>query len=102
MAKTRGLNFQMKFKHEHFCCSPKLLCNIAEISEIGEAIANVAWTGQFRLEVDDKGYEHQTGYNKALCVWQVLLGSSAVLMQVMGFGRRETPACTVVRGHARV
>jgi hypothetical protein len=58
----------MKFKCEHFCCSPKLLCNIPEISEIEEAISNVAWNGQFRLEADDKSYEHQTGYNKALSV----------------------------------
>src|SRR5215471_8034146 len=58
----------MKFKCEHFCCSPKLLSNIPEISEIEESIANVAWTGQFRLEADDKNYEHQTGYNKALAV----------------------------------
>ena len=56
----------MKFKREHFCCSPKLLSNIAEISEIEEAIADVAWTGQFRLEAGLKSYEHQTGYNKAL------------------------------------
>jgi hypothetical protein len=58
----------MKFKREYFCCSPKLLSNIAEISEIEEAIASVAWSGQFRLEADDKSYEHQTGYNKALAV----------------------------------
>jgi hypothetical protein len=58
----------MKFKREYFCCSPKLLCNIPEISEIEEAIADVAWTGQFRLEADDRSYEHQTGYNKALAV----------------------------------
>jgi hypothetical protein len=58
----------MKFKREHFCCSPKLLSNIPEISEIEEAIADVAWTGQFRFEADEKGYEHQTGYNKALAV----------------------------------
>jgi hypothetical protein len=58
----------MKFKREHFCCSPKLLSNIPEISEIEEAISNVAWTGQFRLESDFKSYEHQTGYNKALAV----------------------------------
>ncbi|HJZ99775.1 MAG TPA: BglII/BstYI family type II restriction endonuclease, partial [Candidatus Solibacter sp.] len=56
----------MKFKREHFCCSPRLLSNIPEISEIEAAIANVAWTGQFRLEADDKSYEHQTGYNRAL------------------------------------
>lgn len=55
----------MKFKCEYFCCSPKLLSNIPEISEIEDAIVNVAWTGQFRLEVDDKGYEHQTGYISA-------------------------------------
>ena len=58
----------MKFKREHFCCSPKLLSNIPEISEIEDSIANVAWTGQFRLEADNKSYEHQTGYNKALAV----------------------------------
>jgi hypothetical protein len=58
----------MNFKREHVCCSPKLLSNIAEIAEIEEAIANVAWNGQFRLEADDKRYEHQTGYNKALAI----------------------------------
>lgn len=56
----------MKFKRQYFCCSSKLLSNIPEISEIEQAIANVAWTGQFLLEADDKSYEHQTGYNKAL------------------------------------
>ena len=58
----------MKFKREYFCCSPKLLSNIPEISEIEKAIGKVAWTGQFRLEAGDKSFEHQTGYNKALAV----------------------------------
>ena len=58
----------MKFKCEHFCCSPKLLSNIPEISEIEDSISSVAWTGQFLFEADEKGYEHQSGYNKALAV----------------------------------
>jgi len=58
----------MKFKCEHFCCSPKLLVNIPEILEIEKAIASVAWTGEFHLEASDKKYSHQTGYNKALAV----------------------------------
>jgi hypothetical protein len=58
----------MKFKREYFCCSPELLSRFEEISEIEAAIGNIAWAGQFRLEANDKVYEHQTAYNKALAI----------------------------------
>ena len=56
----------MKFKREYFFCSPRLLSNIAEISEIETVIGNIAWTNHFCLEVNGKIYEHQSGCNKAL------------------------------------
>jgi hypothetical protein len=56
----------VKFKREYFFCSPKLLSNIEEISEIETVIGGIAWTNHFRLEASGKIYEHQSGYNKAL------------------------------------
>ena len=56
----------MKFKREHFCCSPRLLREIEEIREVEAAIGEVVWTDHFTVEVNGRTYEHQSGYNRAL------------------------------------
>lgn len=48
----------MKFKREHFCCSPKLLRNADEIQEIEAAITEVVWRDHFTIEVKGRTYEH--------------------------------------------
>lgn len=55
----------MKYKTDHFFCSPKLLQNVEEIQEIFSCIDNVKWREEFRIEVGGKEYLHQSGYNKA-------------------------------------
>ena len=57
---------RIKFKREHFCCSPKLLREIEEIREVEAAIGEVVWTDHFTVEVNGRTYEHQSGYNRAL------------------------------------
>lgn len=56
----------MDFKTEYFFCSPRLLRNVDEITEIETCIRNVRWKRAFSIEVDSKTYENQSGYNKAL------------------------------------
>lgn len=55
----------MKFKKEYFYCSPKLLVNVPELSEIEKCISNIRWTPAFKIKHEGKLYENQTGYNKA-------------------------------------
>ena len=55
----------MKFKTEHFFCSPRLLRNVDEIAEIHSCIEAIQWKPEFNLEIDGKVYKHQAAYNKA-------------------------------------
>lgn len=58
--KVRG----MKFKTEHFFCSPRLLRNVDEINEIHSCIDNVKWEEDFKIVVNNHIYKHQAAYNK--------------------------------------
>jgi len=55
----------MKTKKAYFFCSPKLLQNIEQLKEIDACLLAVQWRADFHLEVGNKKYSHQTGYNKA-------------------------------------
>lgn len=55
----------MKTKKDFFFCSPKLLQNIDEIKEIDSCLSKVPWERDFQIEINDKKYTYQTGYNKA-------------------------------------
>ena len=56
----------MKFITEYLFCSPKLLANIDEIKEIEACIDSVQWSANFSVTNQDKIYENQSGYNRAL------------------------------------
>ena len=55
----------MKTIKEYFFCSPRLLRNVDEISEIDTCIDNVKWKDNYSLTINSKKSEHQTAYNKA-------------------------------------
>ena len=55
----------MKYKVEHFFCSPKLLQNIDEVNEIYDCISSVKWHAEFSMENGSNVIQHQTAYNKA-------------------------------------
>ncbi|MCX5992008.1 MAG: BglII/BstYI family type II restriction endonuclease [Chloroflexi bacterium] len=56
----------MKYIVEHFFCSPRLLKNVDEISEVYSCIDRIMWHPKFVLESKDRRYEHQQAYNKTL------------------------------------
>ena len=55
----------MKAKKEYFFCSPRLLKNVDEISEIDLCIQNILWQSEFVLKVEGKIFKNQSAYNKA-------------------------------------
>ena len=56
----------IKYIKEHLFCSPKRLPNINEIAEIATCIDAVKCAESFSLTHNEKSYDHQTAYNKAL------------------------------------
>jgi len=58
----------MKTEKDFFFCSPRLLKNIDEIKEIDSCLSRVPWQEEFIIEIGNKKYAHQTGYNKAFQV----------------------------------
>jgi hypothetical protein len=55
----------MRHRAEHLFCSPRLLQNVDEVSEVYSCVDAVKWQPDFSLEVDGRTYKHQQGYNKA-------------------------------------
>jgi Restriction endonuclease BglII len=55
----------MKFKEEYFFCSPRLLKNVDEISEIFSCVEKIKWKEEFEIEIKGFSYKHQKAYNKA-------------------------------------
>ena len=55
----------MKTKKDHFFCSPKLLQNIDQTREIDTCLSRVQWKEDFVMEIGNKKFSHQNGYNKA-------------------------------------
>ena len=55
----------MKYLTEYFFCNQKLLRNVDELEEIFSSIENIKWKRDFEIEINGKGFKHQTGYNKA-------------------------------------
>ena len=64
----------MQCKKEYFFCSPRLLRNVDEISEIDNCIQNVRWHPEFEYNFGSHTIKHQTAYNKAFEVEFVKLG----------------------------
>lgn len=58
----------MKYKTEHFFCSPRLLRNVDEVAEVFSCVEAVKWQPDFAFESDGRACRHQRGYNKALQV----------------------------------
>ncbi len=56
----------MKYRTEYFFCSPRLLRNVDEVSEVYSCIEAVNWKPDFVYESGGKECRHQHGYNKAL------------------------------------
>ena len=53
----------------YFHCGDQLRNTLeTEIGEVQSAVDQVKWASSFSISVDTKGYEHQTGYNKAFAV----------------------------------
>lgn len=64
----------MKTKQEYFFCRPRLLKNVEEINEIDVCIENVKWQKQFKIDINNQIFEHQSGYNKAFEIEFAKLG----------------------------
>ena len=57
----------MKFKTEHYFCSPRLLKNIPEIDELFDCVTTVRWEPDFSFSISaSKVVQHQSAYNAAL------------------------------------
>jgi hypothetical protein len=65
----------MKYKTEHFFCSPKLLQNVDELEEVFSCVKKVDWKPSFEFSVTGKKHKHQTAYNKAFSLEFKMLGN---------------------------
>lgn len=58
----------MKYISKQFHCSPILLESLArQIEEVDAVIGAIHWAPEFGFVETGKPFEHQTGYNQAIC-----------------------------------
>jgi hypothetical protein len=56
---------ELKYKTEHLFCSPRLLQNVHEVTDVYLCVDAVKWQTDFAFESNARKYRHQQGYNKA-------------------------------------